>query len=79
MENVSTATLIAIAALVILVGAGVYVFVVSPRGKETPLPPLQVPIVIVPEPDLNPARELPNLNPLEAANPFEQTYKNPFE
>ena len=78
MENVSTTAIIAIAVLVILVGVLAYIFVVSPGVEEAPLP-LQVPIVIAPQPDLNPAREIPSLNPAEAANPFEQTYKNPFE
>ncbi len=79
MENVSIVTSTAIIiVLVILVGIGAYVFVVSPGGEEA-LPPDQAPIVITPEPDLNPAEDIPSLNPAEAANPFEQTYKNPFE
>lgn len=79
MENVSTAALISIiVVLVILVGIGAYIFVASPGGEEAP-PPDQTPIVIAPQPDLNPAEGLPSLNPAEAANPFERTYKNPFE
>ena len=83
-ENKSRAIWLWVVVLLVALVLGWYFYLIEEKKNVKEAESLVVESAIggtLPEiaPESNPAEKLPEVNPVKKANPFGQTYKNPFE